>query len=1159
MPSDFPATGSQAASSPAPAAAPAQYLLEKDARRPWNTWADAAVAVLLAALSFLLLRLFRFPAPYPDESVWRLLEVPGVWPRATARNPFWHAAATWLVGSTPGSDPFAVLQTFAFILLSLAVGCAYLFAHGFAAGCVRPLERTRASDLRCRFAACIGAAGFLVAPPVWAAAQSARPELLPAFVTTLLCVLFLLHLENGAKTPLLLAALLGGVGVLESSMVLLALPPLALSVFMPDTLFHLGDDDPEEDVKRREKQEEKEKADATARGIALPDAPKKNPLEVKSGRQIPVALFVVLFAVVFLLTAWWVLGGFYGTRGYIIRKFTYPLDKFEDFVRFVRFVFGDYLGQIKSAIPSIGWLIVAFLLVAPALLGHLLAARACDGENHRDMVFFFLLAGLGCALQTGAANKLSVWPFFASADFRIGSSLLVAYTLSLSIAVILRLAGLATKDLARSFQETREFGQEPGRGAGTALTIRRAAIFYVALAGIGTLFGISVAKAPQAGIRKGVVCIDDFTKEMVADCDGMKWLFTDGVFDAQIRWNAWKEHRELRTVCLSSNGDRWNRLVVDTELPDQLCRNLYAIGPSALVRDWVRNNPDRAVMTATQIGADLWIGSSYQCVPTRTLFLGGKDFDADVIDETDRLVAFWDTWRARLDDAIETPSDPRVSAILLGIERQLSLLANETGVLLEDRGHREAAGRAYTAALDLFPSNISATLNLLSLRAAGVALPDGAAQYVEDVLANIREMGRVPLALLSRYCGTIRNYAAQQQLGIANLSSLDTSASIGYLEKALSLARETAGKDISLVVRSKSALALNLCRDGDVQRGLALADELLRDYPQNGEALLGGAVVHSIAQDWDGAFDLVRRAREAGEDALKCDVTQALVLRAKGDHSAIVALLAPYLDLPGEIDNTLLFLLGSAAAACQNPDPGFFARLQSRFGNSEQGHAAILRMLVQGDIFRGENMEAITRIDDALHDVPDDPWLLAQGLHVSLAIHHWGWANTFARKVVVQDPANLYANYALGMYSFAFNDYQQSIAYLERCEKLMPSNAVFPNNLAYAHLRGHEYEKAQKCATRAVALASGRYEVWDTLAEVSLALEDLDTAASAVKQAEALNPDAPEVLARRAELLIRQGRNAAAALDSLDTKLDLDTTYLSTPEERLEELKKLLP
>ena len=117
-----------------------------------------------------------------------------------------------------------------------------------------------------------------------------------------------------------------------------------------------------------------------------------------------------------------------------------------------------------------------------------------------------------------------------------------------------------------------------------------------------------------------------------------------------------------------------------------------------------------------------------------------------------------------------------------------------------------------------------------------------------------------------------------------------------------------------------------------------------------------------------------------------------------------------------------------------------------------------------------------------------------EGLRLAMERPNFQMAAMFARQVLVSDPMDLEANFAMGMFYHCDEQYGQAEEYLKKCLEKEPRNASILNNLAVAQLRQGRLDEAEENARKAVE-ANGK------LAEARRTLENVLNEKKSVEKA----------------------------------------------------------
>ena len=150
-----------------------------------------------------------------------------------------------------------------------------------------------------------------------------------------------------------------------------------------------------------------------------------------------------------------------------------------------------------------------------------------------------------------------------------------------------------------------------------------------------------------------------------------------------------------------------------------------------------------------------------------------------------------------------------------------------------------------------------------------------------------------------------------------------------------------------------------------------------------------------------------------------------------------------------------------------------------------------------------EGNPSFTRIRQQLEMVNHGPSFRLtprEGLKLGLDRADFRMAEMFARQVLVSDPDDANANFALGMYYFGREQYVRAEAHFQRSLMAQPENPAILNNLAVAQLRLGRLDEAEKNARHALRVRPNG-------PETKRALENILKAKSEVEARRRLDPE----------------------------------------------------
>lgn len=1044
---------------------------------------DVWIAAVVMALVWGLLRLWCYPAAFPDESLRILSEQAGVWPRLSPRAPLWSGFGRWMASLGAEAMP-GRMQLAGHAVLALSAGLLYRVVHRFVSRSLDQDAHPRWSPAAARLAG-VGSALYLVCcPPVWRAAQSPHPSILGLLLAVAATDSLLRHAERRTLRTFLLWAAITGVGVVESPLVFLFLPAwIVLLLLLPWGFLADGDDLPED-----------------------PDgaAPPWRWQWFAGGAVSAVAVSAcIVYAV----------QSFDGTEGYALRGFTRRLH--------VLLFFGkDYLVELRGALPLFGWLIVVVGLLLPWLLAVALARRVQNGEFGPMLGALYAVAGVVTVAQVTRIESLQLWSLLPSITFRVGACLVSAMTFGLVAAAWLLEAERFTRCLG--FRQRRDETQAPMSERFTGF-VAGIACLGVGCTMLGTA-GVMLSLRRDAAERTTLALLKDYAAAVVDDAGDSAWVVTDGVFDHALRLEAWRTGSRLKPVCILPGQQDWALRAVERRLPDAESRTLFSIGPQVMLREWLSLRPEQAREVAPQLGFDLWKGTPIALSPRRTLFL--PEPDGSRVADAGALMAghrpFWRAFEARLATTPQV-ADPTLAFHLRSLRDNIARVANEVGVQAQDEGQDDLAWEAYSAARRLNPGNISARLNLWTLSSRPGQDRNTEIEGLSSELKSLMSLtGASSVLGVVRLHGTIRTPQALAAFAAGQMMGGGRQEALACVDAALRLSPESSRGAASL--RTTAAGLKWFAGDPKGARESFLA--ILREKPANVGALLGLAALEAPAKGLDAVVPLIDQARKAGAPPLLCDPLHAALCLEAGDPAAARAILQTHVDQRAR--NTTVWYLCGWAALCLEDVRGY-ELAQAELRRLPNSRRLAESLASKAAMRAGDLPKALHHAKAALGEEPGNPGLLEGVLRLCIALGDYETGEPYAKSLLALDSGQALARYALGTQLLLKGDPAAAEPLLARSALSAPCAEAL-NNLACAQLQLNKLDAADVSAKAAVELAPGLAEVWDTVAAVALARGIPVEAEKAARQAQTLAPEAPDAWLRVAEALAAGGNLAEARL-----------------------------
>ena len=557
--------------------------MDKDAETELPISARSAPSDKLSSLDYLiaggltlgviaLLLIWPFPGIYPDA--WQDVAIAaGLRPAAEVSPGLWQLLASWLFKTLGFGVALSTLKLVGPIAIGLCAGLAYLLLREILSLTSRlRLQYSPQRFLIVRMASTLGALFFACADPVWRAGQIFTPVTLLLLLTVFSLYLFFSFLQGGR-----LVSAYGAMFVLGS---LSAESPLGflLVAFCWGVYF------------------------LAVRHVLSLDMPLLNPFIEQISKWHMTFLFAFGFLSVIALNCF----GFSWLDGLAAGGLTTGDLPVAYGVRFWHLV--------TSAASPLGWLLAFGVILLPCGVSAGLLPRAVDEEQflpyHVGALFF--ATGLLAYAQTAALDPLWMWTWISHPVLFKSRYLLCVLMLAAAATVTFGLVVLGVDAFCRNhrrlamqmFAEMRmdDEGDQILASKRFLGTLRRVGLIVLPILLVAGVVPGRWLKVP----RQMASILDDYVKEVCAECGDAKWIFTDGSFDPAIEIAVKSQGREIHALSLMSGNsprDVWmrSRGIVDQE--DILTMQS---GASATLRTWIKDKPERLAASALQVGMAIW-------------------------------------------------------------------------------------------------------------------------------------------------------------------------------------------------------------------------------------------------------------------------------------------------------------------------------------------------------------------------------------------------------------------------------------------------------------------------------------------------------------------------------------------------------------------------
>ena len=812
--------------------------------------------------------------------------------------------------------------------------------------------------------------------------------------------------------------------------------------------------------------------------------------ELGWGRVTRMLLCSVAGLSLYLIAAW----VFYGSEGYQWREYN-------SFFKILRVMWAGQYSLLAHSLPREGWLLVLLSTVLPWLTVLLVARRGLGKEEHDWglVILHVVMSGLVIAVLLNV-SPLSPWTLIGRSRLLVTPYVLAASSFGYLLAYWL----LAPSGWWAASESVVK------RWLGSWLGV----LFVVPAVCLAAIMPFRNWAAADA---RGSRFVNVYAKYALENMGTREWLVTDGTIDKHLLIAAAEAGRPIKLLNLRAgrSGGYLNYAASLFETPG--LKNMARIGLLPLLQEWLDRDPEIADKLAIMTAPDLWLGAGFTAVPCRLVFTGTRSAEdgspLGLLVEHER---FWAETAGLIAEA--KAANGGLAGMGQGFLRHMSLVANNLGVFMEDRGRPEEALVAYTKARELYSGNVSALLNLSLLAKKGVAVPDQ--QRIEGELQQLAgNAGTRPhIWALSRNYGYVHSPGVFADLGLGWVLSGQPGMAISGFRKALELSQGPGKTAI------KERLAGTYLLQHEDEESSALYYELLVENPENPMALLGLSRIALRKGDTQEAEELLGKAERVGTSKLAMALEWANYYAVVGKLDQARIALEEIVDLePGQL--RAWAMLSDVLFAQDDVDA---LRASAEKLADIPGSAAVLSG-VNGRIAWKQNdlLTARRYFREAAINAPSDLQLHDQLMRLELVTGESDRALELARQILATDRGHGFANYIIGNSHIASGELDLAEDSLRRSLDRRSIPQVC-NDLAWVLQLKGKFAEAEELARKAVASDDQVYAYWDTLGVILMRQTKLNEAEKAIRHALSLNQKDLGVFVHLAEAHLLKGDRQAA-------------------------------
>jgi tetratricopeptide (TPR) repeat protein len=811
--------------------------------------------------------------------------------------------------------------------------------------------------------------------------------------------------------------------------------------------------------------------------------------ELRWGRVLPTAAGLLVGLLAYGLTAWRFqgsdvfqasfAGAGYGRALYLVLRMHY--------------------GLVARSLPQLGWLLVIITGIVPWLAMLLVGRRGLNAEKDWGLyVLHVILTGVTMAVLFNA--PFAPWALMGRWRLIVTPYVLLAVVFGYLTAYWFLLPRMYLDDdddyLHVRWRE--RVGWMP-------------AVLLLAAPLAAGVLNFKGADARAAGAVNGYV------RAAVESVGTRTWLLTDGAFDDNILVVAREAGKPLRTINLRYANHAPYLGFIGRQFDTPRLRSLAEVDLFAFLREWMTSDARFNEQVAFMILPDLWLSSGYQPIPDRVLFRGvrsASEVDPKSLWETHQ--AFWA--RPFIADLGAVRKDPTIGPLAGYALRHLSMVANNTGVLLEELGWQKQSYEAYQQARQLDKDNISAMLNQGTLVDRGYATPE--ADRIRAELKTMVEGLKYKLQIwaLARTYGYVRLPQAYADMGMVWALSGEPGMAVAGFKKAIAM--EPGARD-----QLTYGLAAAYLAQDQAQEGESLYRQLLEKNPADTRALVGLARLLALGGKIEEAGTLLDRAGKAGVSKDRIAMEYATLHLAAGDLPRARIVLQELTELKPELSTAWAML---AAVLLQQKDTQALEDCERKLDRIKEKDFIALFVLGQIALRKTDYVSARVLFDKAQALRPSNPLVLEQLLGLDIREGREDLAGMHVRSLLLIDAGHPFANHVLGSlqlkrqeYALAENSLRKSVERRRTPEAL--------NDLAWVLQERGSLEEAETLVREAIKGNDKFPAMWDTLGVILMKRGLLDEAETAIKKSVAIYAEDLGVQTHLAELYAKKGDLKRAA------------------------------
>ena len=788
----------------------------------------------------------------------------------------------------------------------------------------------------------------------------------------------------------------------------------------------------------------------------------------------------------------------------------------------VWYIWRDQWHLIANAPQTTGFLMVLALTAVPWGMLFLLRPKK-PAWRYSPWQVLLRLVVLAAAMSTLFNAPLSPWRFFG-----------MHYLMVTPYLILAGCAGYVVGDFWVMGQ-IREH-----RNAGIGQPLRSA----MGVLGVSMLLASLVAgvlNMSTADGRSGAT-VEAMASEALDALEGRDVLIADGALDDSIRLLAKRRGINLHVITVPLTASRIYRdyLALSFNLPRQ--QALLQVGFGAFLQDFLSTDANLRRVAALDM-PDLLREQGY-LVPDRLVYRVELDEGAvDLPALIEKQRPFWNRLNAYESAALaeNNPASGHQQHLL----RMASKVANNLGFALIERGDVESAKTLFHQARKIYPDNISAMLNLLTIAQAAESPEVGVYLAEWETFKQRQVDSRVMWSL-----GTLYGYVHNTGFLVRNGMMWAVSGKPKMAEAEMR--RATGDGTIDPAV--KAFLGRAYLQDGDYGRSAEFYAEAVEDNPSDVQSLLMLVQLAIRAEDYTEAEQLLARAEKAGvrPERLRFERAVLSYLRGRPD-AALASLKALVAQEKGDVRAWALLALMAANGQDNETFERAMKSLQGLRGDSPD----IRLMLAELHIGRKDWVQARVELEQVVRMNPRlvRAWELL--VDIDFYERKRELAEDHVRILLTLDPANYTGNLMLGSFQYARGQYALAESSY-RTALLARREPAVMNDLAYLLLvKGGAMNEARTLIDEALALQPQNPVFLSTRSDLHLREGRLNESVADLQKVLAAMPNNASALLLTAEVYAARGQNKPA-LELAESLVERQGELPTEQQTRLQDLLRRL-